>query len=336
MFLYTTFILCRFLLKYRTPCNIGSVNNLYGEIPTEIGELTEMRWFEVQNDYLIGTIPDSLSKWTQMHTMLLGGNYLHGGFPSSFEGNEMLGTLFIDRNRFNSTFPNVLATLKNLEWLDAEDNNFKGSLPEAIADLKLLSEFNFCSFLLFMSAHSFLLNQRSLTPQIYIFSVAGQLNVNNNSLTGYLPDSWDEDNLIEDFEVAQNDFKGPLPATLASARFLKDFRASGNQLTGEIPLAYYKWEKLEELYLDENKFVGELPQNKEPFYDGLQELSIHNNGFAGNFPVEHFHDTFRVSKSIIVVCMYLSDLSYIWNHTADAYLSPPIYLQRCSRFMGTI
>ena len=147
--------------------------------------------------------------------------------------------------------------------------------------------------------------------------------MNNNSLTGYLPDSWDEDNLIEDFEVAQNDFKGPLPATLASARFLKDFRASGNQLTGEIPLAYYKWEKLEELYLDENKFVGELPQNKEPFYDGLQELSIHNNGFAGNFPVEHFHDTFRVSKSIIVVCMYLSDLTYIWNHTTDAYLSPP-------------
>ena len=120
--------------------------------------------------------------------------------------------------------------------------------------------------------------------------------MNNNSLTGTLPDTWDEANLIEDFEVEHNKFTGPLPPSLGKARFLKDLRASGNQLTGSIPANYFNLENLEELYLDENNLVGELPQTDEPFYDGLQELSIHSNGFTGRFPVEHFEDTFRLSE----------------------------------------
>ena len=120
--------------------------------------------------------------------------------------------------------------------------------------------------------------------------------MNNNILTGALPDSWDETNLIEDLEVTHNNFTGVLPPSLGKARFLKDFHASGNQLTGSIPASYYNLENLEELYLDENNLVGELPQTYEPFYDGLQELSIHSNGFTGRFPVEHFEDTFRLSE----------------------------------------
>ena len=228
-----------------------------------MGQLTEMRWFEIQDDYLIGTIPESLGSWTKVHTILLGGNYLEGaGLPSTFADNEMLGTIFIDRNRFNGTFPNVFATLKNLEWLDAEANDMVGTLPEGIGNLKSLRI----------------------------------LNVNNNSLTGFIPDTWDERNLIEDFEIAGNNFRGPLPESLASARWLKDVRASRNQLTGQIPMSWYDWENLEELYLDENDLNGELPQTPEKFYDGLQEFSINDNRFSGRFPVEHFEPTLRISE----------------------------------------
>ena len=120
--------------------------------------------------------------------------------------------------------------------------------------------------------------------------------MNNNSLTGALPDLWDETNLIEDLEVAHNNFSGALPHSLGNARFLKDLRASGNRLTGSIPVSYYNLENLEELYLDENDLVGELPLSVELLYDGLQELSIHSNGFTGRFPVEHFEDSFRLSE----------------------------------------
>lgn len=90
----------------------------------------------------------------------------------------------------------------------------------------------------------------------------GILNLNNNSLTGYIPDTWDANNLIEDLELADNKFKGPLPASLASTPFLKDLVLSRNELTGTIPVNYFNWEALEELYLDENKIGGELPQTQ--------------------------------------------------------------------------
>ena len=129
--------------RHNKVCRIGMgrLNNLYGELPSELGHLIEMRWFEIQDDYLIGTIPNALGTgWTKLHTFLVGGNYLHAGFPDTFEGNEMLGTIFLDRNQFNGTFPSVLSTLRNLKWLDAENNNFVGQLPDGIGDLKSLSE----------------------------------------------------------------------------------------------------------------------------------------------------------------------------------------------------
>eukprot|EP00956_Cyclotella_meneghiniana_P019973 scaffold34752_cov72-Cyclotella_meneghiniana.AAC.6 len=252
-----------FVGSYNKVCRLafGRLNNLYGELPAELSYLDEMRYVEIQTDYLYGTLPESLGTgWTKLHTLLLGDNFIGGGFPSSFADNNMLGTIFIDHNRFNGTFPEVFTTLKNLEWLDAENNRFEGSLPSTVASLKSLRI----------------------------------LNLNNNSLTGYIPDTWDADNLIEDLEMADNKLRGPLPPSLANTPFLKDLRLSRNELTGTIPVDYYDWEALEELYLDENKIGGELPQTREPFYNGLQELSLHSNEFQGRFPIEWMEETFRL------------------------------------------
>lgn len=132
-------------------------------------------------------------------------------------------------------------------------------------------------------------------PDLIHCVFTGIFNVNNNSISGKLPDTFDESNLIEDFEVAYNKINGPLPESLGKAKFLKDLRASSNEISGGIPVPYYKLKNLEELYLDNNRMVGELPQTNEPFYNGLQEFSIHDNkGIKGRFPVENFENTLRV------------------------------------------
>ena len=128
---------------YNKVCRLsmGRLNNLFGEFPKELGQLQEMRYVEIQDDWLIGTIPTELGRgWRKLHTFLIGGNVMHGGFPSSFANNEFLGTVFIDRNNFNGTWPTVFDTLKNLEWLDAEGNGFTGSLSSGIGELRSLSE----------------------------------------------------------------------------------------------------------------------------------------------------------------------------------------------------
>ena len=109
-------------------------------------------------------------------------------------------------------------------------------------------------------------------------------------------------NSIETIELDNNYFSGPLPPSLGSVSFLKNLRVSNNQLTGQIPVTYYNMESLEELYLDGNNLNGELPQTPEPFYDGLQEFSIHSNNFQGRFPVEHFEPTLRISELCLCFC----------------------------------
>lgn len=129
--------------SYDKVCRLdfGRLNNLYGEFPSEMSYLNEMRFVNIQTDFLYGTLPDSLgTNWTKLTAFLVGDNFIGGGFPDTFNGNTMLGTIFIDDNQFNGTFPEVLTTLKNLEWLDAENNFFEGSLPDSLGDLKNMSE----------------------------------------------------------------------------------------------------------------------------------------------------------------------------------------------------
>jgi hypothetical protein len=128
---------------YNKVCRLalGRSNNLFGAFPTELGQLEEMRYVEIQDDWLTGTIPTELGTgWRNLYAFMIGGNVMSGEFPKSFANNEFLGTVFIDRNNFNGTWPTVFDTLKNLEWLDAEGNNFTGSLSPGIGDLKSLSE----------------------------------------------------------------------------------------------------------------------------------------------------------------------------------------------------
>ena len=90
-----------------------------------MGMLTEMRYLEIQNDFLYGTLPDQLGAWTKIEAFLVNDNFFTGSFPDSFRDHGFLGTVFTNGNDFNGTLE-VIPTLKNLEWLEAEDNRFTG------------------------------------------------------------------------------------------------------------------------------------------------------------------------------------------------------------------
>ena len=78
----------------------GRSNNLNGRLPDELGELTEMRFLHISENFgdglthngLVGTIPASLGKWSKLQALLLQGNNLQGEFPETFANNDMLGT----------------------------------------------------------------------------------------------------------------------------------------------------------------------------------------------------------------------------------------------------
>ncbi|KAL7551210.1 hypothetical protein ACHAWF_014424 [Thalassiosira exigua] len=275
--------------EYDRICRIGmgNGNNLYGQLPSELGYLSGMRFFQVQNDYLIGTVPGELgTSWTKLNTLLLGGNFLEGTFPETFGGNEMLGTVFVDRNKFRGTFPSLFGMLENLEWLDAEGNDFEGELPATMADLKSLSEF-FSYACVFELCSNTPVLPSSLVPvsplpiHIYIGCMIGFLNVNNNSLSGPLPDGWDESNILEDLKISTNRFSGSLPASLGKVGSLKDLHASRNNISGIYPESYAALQNLKELYIDGNRLSGRFPVEYFESSEVIEVLSLHNNQLTG-------------------------------------------------------
>jgi hypothetical protein len=131
-------------------------------------------------------------------------------------------------------------------------------------------------------------------------------------LTGPIPDTWDNTNLIEKFEANDNMLEGTLPPSLGNAMWLTDLHVARNALTGQIPISYYNLDNLEGLYLEENNLGGELPSPNaaESFYNGLEELSIHTNKFMGRFPVEQFENTLRISEYNNSLCPSFFECSY--------------------------
>ena len=122
---------------------------LIGQLPSELGILSEIRYFEVQSDGLFGPLPHSISNWKMLNTLLL--NWNKGGLEGTLEvlqNNELLGTIFVNGNRFNGTL-DFLSSLRNLQWFEAMHNSIVGNLPEGITGLEQLSElfcFVYCQF----------------------------------------------------------------------------------------------------------------------------------------------------------------------------------------------
>ncbi len=170
-------------------------------------------------------------------------------------------------------------------------------------------------------------------PVVNSFRAKEELDLSNNTLTGTIPDTWDETNIISSFKLSHNNITGQLPDTLGRAPNLKRLHVSGNLLTGSIPTSYFNLINLEELYLDGNSFVGGFPQTQEPFYGNIMKLSIHNNDFSGRFPAEYL-DPFKLSECIIVDWIWFSKILKQWSNCRARYtlISFP---QRSYRFTTT-
>jgi hypothetical protein len=62
--------------------SLGS-NQLSGSIPSELGNLTELKLFNVYNNQLSGNIPEELGDLTKLEYLILGRNPLDGQLPQS-------------------------------------------------------------------------------------------------------------------------------------------------------------------------------------------------------------------------------------------------------------
>jgi hypothetical protein len=96
----------------------GETNAVSGSIPTQIGRLTNLLTFNMENNTLSGTIPVDIANMTSLQRWILPDNKLSGTIPNIFAGMNMsLETWDTFNNKLTGDLPTSIAELANLEYL---------------------------------------------------------------------------------------------------------------------------------------------------------------------------------------------------------------------------
>ncbi|GJV56883.1 leucine-rich repeat protein [Tanacetum coccineum] len=201
-------------------------NRFKGKIPTTIGKLQKLQLLNLHSNQFSGTMPDAIGNLSLLTELYLYSNKLEGHIPSSLGNCKELNGINLRYNRLNGKIPKQLLQLPSLtRFLALSHNSLSGSIPSEIKDLKMLS----------------------------------YLDLSYNNLSGTITSSLGECISLTELYLSGNIFQGIIPSSLSSLRGLGFLDISQNNLSGKIPQFLDKWNSLEFLNLSFNDFEGEVP-----------------------------------------------------------------------------
>ena len=115
------------------------LNELSGEIPVELGNLTNLLLLSLWGNELSGEIPAELGNLTSLRELFLGLNELSGEIPAELGDLTSLHYLFLAINELSGEIPVELGNLTNLQRLHLNDNELSGPLPLTLSALSQLA-----------------------------------------------------------------------------------------------------------------------------------------------------------------------------------------------------
>ena len=112
-----------------------SQNRLTGEIPSSIGNLTRLKILSMNQNQLTGELPSSIGNLSSLTRLNLSQNQLTGELPSSIGNLSSLTHLILDDNQLTGELPSSIGNLSSLNYLDLGDNRLTGAIPSELAGL---------------------------------------------------------------------------------------------------------------------------------------------------------------------------------------------------------
>ncbi len=298
-----------------------SLNQLIGEMPSTIGNLTSLKNFYLHKNQLSGGIPVSIGGLTNLTHLQFQDNNLTGPIPASLGNLSSLKLLSLYNNELNGVLPMELGNLSSLETLSLHQNQFSGNIPSELGNLSNLIAFSLSSNQLTGEIPSIIGNLTTLKT-LYLHknqlsggipvSIGGLTNLThlqfqdnnltgpipasvgnltslkllslyNNELNGVLPMELGNLSSLETLSLHQNQFSGNIPSELGNLSSLIAFSLSSNQLTGEIPSTIGNLTTLKTLYLHKNQLSGSIPVSIGGLTN-LTHLQFQENDLTGSIP----------------------------------------------------
>ncbi len=120
-------------------------NNLTGELPAELGNLSELTELAFYDNQLTGSIPPELGNLGELVTLNLRNNDLTGLIPAELGKLNKLDGLHLNKNKLYGTVPSELGNLDPIALgvLVFEDNQLIGELPHSFTRLTGLDDIRF-------------------------------------------------------------------------------------------------------------------------------------------------------------------------------------------------
>ena len=250
-------------------------NNLSGAIPPSLGDLASLQNLYLRNNNLSGSIPAELGDLTNLQNLFLRNNNLSGEIPAELGNLTSLLNLFLRNNNLSGEIPAELGRLTSLLILDLLNNNLSGEIPAELGDLTSLQNLYLAQNGLSGSIPEEL---GDLTSLLYLY-------LWGTELSGAIPAELGRLTSLLILDLARNNLSGEIPAELGDLTSLWSLFLWGNKLSGEIPAELGDLTNLFDLDLSQNKLSGEIPVELGDLTN-LEFLDLFLNELSGEIPAE--------------------------------------------------
>nr|XP_023887812.1 probable LRR receptor-like serine/threonine-protein kinase At3g47570 [Quercus suber] len=278
-------------------------NKISGNIPTGIGDLTDLEELDIGNNKLSGHIPFEIGKLRKLRHLDLSANIfaastnrLSGTIPPSIFNLSSLQGFDVGFNQIQGHLPSDMGiTLPNIENFNIYNNLFVGPIPISISNASNLD-------LLDLSIN----NLKGGVPSLEKLYVLSFFSIYQNELgNGGANDlsflcSLTNSTYLTDLEIGINNFGGELPKCIANfSTTLIYLLLNNNKISGNIPTGIGDLTDLEELDIGNNKLSGHIPFEIGKLRK-LRHLDLSANSIFGNIPSS-------LGNLTILIALYLQD-----------------------------
>ncbi|KAK4394049.1 putative LRR receptor-like serine/threonine-protein kinase [Sesamum angolense] len=244
---------------------VTSRTQVYGKIPSGIGNLLGLTRLELFDNNLEGPIPFDIGKLSSLQELNLGANRFWNMLPSSLGNMTLLNYLYLQENNFSGNLPQSLSNCTNLLDLDLSRNNFSGLIPPEVVGLSSISISLNLSFNAFTG---------TIPIEIGSLTNVENLDLSNNRLSALIPSSLSNCLSLQRLSLEGNLLQGEIPSDLSDLRGLVELDLSRNNLSGPIP-SFLAELRLQKLNLSYNRFQGEVPRTG--LFRNMTAISLDGN-----------------------------------------------------------